>query len=586
VRLIEIRLLEGPNVFRLEPAVKVELAVGRSRPWHGERMPRGHAGAELGRRIPARDWPDDVVDLVAWARRLRIEHEEACGPVSVHRGADPGHWIVAWPWAGAERAHTIAEAAVDLAGRSVSPLRRVRLTGTQTRLLAAWQARIRTARATPPGWCRDAVRRVPIISISGTNGKSTVTRLVTHILVRAGRRVGTTTSDGILVDERVVEPGDWTGPGGAATILRRSDVEVAVLETARGGIVMRGIGYESNDASILTNISSDHLDLHGVHTLPQLTEVKATVCRITRPDGWVILNADDPLVAATARRVRARVAFFSLDPDGSPVMRRHLAGGGRGYALRDGTLVEIEGGESREIVDVADLPVALGGLAVHNVANALAAAGGARAMGATLAEVADGLRHFSPSADRSPGRMNLFRLGQRIVIVDFAHNEAGIAAMLDAALLIGSGASGRATPVTAIIGTAGDRPTDTLEGIGRVAAERAQRVVIKETPSYLRGRTRESVIDAIRRGIASAGVDADAVPVYPGEAAALESELAGTGARDAGDGRPEAPRIVVLLCHAERDAVYALLDRLGARPVDVAAELSTLSPRLGDRRRG
>jgi cyanophycin synthetase len=585
VRRIEIRLLEGPNVYRLEPAVKVEVAIGRARPWRGERMPTGHAGAELGRRVPGREWPDTVADLVAWTRRLRVEHGEACGPLSVHRGADPGHWVVAWPWVGAERAHTIAEAALDLAGRSVSPLRRVRLTGTQSRLLARWAARIAAARATPPSWCRDEVRRVPIISITGTNGKSTVTRLVTHILARAGRHVGTTTSDGILVDERLVEAGDWTGPSGAAAILRRSDVDVAVLETARGGIVMRGIGYESNDASILTNISSDHLDLHGVHTLPQLSEVKATVCRITRPAGWVILNADDPLAAATARRVRAAVAYFSLDPDGSPVMRRHLEAGGRAYVVRDGTILEIEAGEPRSIVDVADLPVALGGLALHNVANALAAAAGARAMGATLEQVADGLRHFSPSADRSPGRLNLYQLGHRMVIVDFAHNEAGIAAMLDAAVRLGGGAAGRATPVTAIIGTAGDRPLDTLEGIGRVAAERAHRVVIKETPHYLRGRSRETVIDAIRRGIAEAGVDTAAVPVYPGEAAALEAELGASGARGAGDGRSEAPRIIVLLCHAEREAVFALLDRLGARPVDIATELGTLAPRLGDRRR-
>ena len=124
---------------------------------------------------------------------------------------------------------------------------------------------------------------MPAISISGTNGKSTVTRLITHILLQAGKHVGTTTSDGVLIDERVIEPGDWTGPGGAQQVLARSDIDVAVLETARGGIVLRGMGYESNDASVLTNVSSDHLDLQGIHTLPELAEVKATVCRITSP---------------------------------------------------------------------------------------------------------------------------------------------------------------------------------------------------------------------------------------------------------------------------------------------------------------
>src|SRR5207342_1584325 len=128
----------------------------------------------------------------------------------------------------------------------------------------------------------------------------------------AGRHVGTTTSDGILVDERVVDAGDWTGPGGAQTILRRDDVDVAVLETARGGLVLRGMGYESNEASVFTNVSSDHLDLQGIHTLAELAEVKSTICRVTKPDGWVVLNADDRLVATVARRVRARVAWFSM----------------------------------------------------------------------------------------------------------------------------------------------------------------------------------------------------------------------------------------------------------------------------------
>jgi cyanophycin synthetase len=150
----------------------------------------------------------------------------------------------------AERALALTEAALALAERDVSPVRHARLTGAQDRLLARWTERIAEARTTPPEWVRDAVRTVPIVSISGTNGKSTVTRLITHVLLRAGRRVGTTTSDGVLVDERMVDPGDWTGPGGAQIVLARRDVQVAVLETARGGIVLRGVGYESNDASV------------------------------------------------------------------------------------------------------------------------------------------------------------------------------------------------------------------------------------------------------------------------------------------------------------------------------------------------
>ena len=587
MRLVETRLLEGPNVYRLEPVVKLEFAVGRRRTFYGQRDPGRHALVHLGVNVPAHDWPDGIAAVAAWIRRLRIEHGEGRHGLAVHRSSDPGHWIVTFPWLGAERALSLAEAALALATRDVSPSRTARLTGGQERLLARWAARVTESRATPPTWIRDSDRRIPIASISGTNGKSTVTRLITHILVRAGRHVGTTTSDGVLVDERMVDPGDWTGPGGAQQILARHDVDIAVLETARGGIVLRGVGYASNETSVLTNVSSDHLDLQGIHTLPELAEVKSTICRITRSDGWVILNADDPLVAAVARRVRAQVALFSLDGGDSPAIRRHLGRGGRAFFVRDGAMVEANGPDETEIAEVIRVPITIGGLARHNVANALAAAGGARGMGATLGEVRDGLMDFAPDPVRSPGRLNLFRLGAKVVIVDFAHNEAGVAAILDVAEGIAAGAAGRAAPITVIIGTAGDRPDDTLRGIGRIAATRAQRVAIKQTLRYLRGRTAESVVGELLAGVKAGGIPVSEVPVYEDETQALQAELNGAPGAGAQAGRSDAPRVIVLMCHQDREEVYKLLARLGARPVDVASELGQLVPRLQGRpRRG
>ncbi|MFN8630445.1 MAG: Mur ligase family protein [Chloroflexota bacterium] len=564
MRLVEIRLLDGPSVYRLEPAVKVEVAVGRTRAWHGSRAGDGSL-VRLGRTVPAREWPDPVVELVAWIRRLRADHGRAPGPSTCTAAADAGRWIVTYPFTGAERSRTIAEAALDLTARSVSSGRRVRLTNTQARWVAGWAERIDAAPATPPTWIRDDARRMPVISITGTNGKSTVTRLITHILKLAGHRVGTTTSDGILVDEQMVDPGDWTGPGGAAAILRRGDVDIAVLETARGGLVQRGLGYESNDASVLTNISADHLDLGGIHTLAELAEVKATVCRVTRPDGWVVLNADDPLAASVARRVRARVAWFTLTA--GPTKRVHGEDGqSRCYAVVDGTLVEHDGRGPQAIIPVGDAPVTLGGLARHNVANALAAAAGARALGATIDQVAAGLRDFRPSPDLSPGRLNLFTVGLATVIVDFAHNEAGTEAILLVARGLAAGA-----PVTAIIGTAGDRPDDTLIGVGRLAGELADRVVIKETRKYLRGRAPDEVVGLLRRGLAEAGANGEATPVYASEVDALGAEL-----RDeAASGHP---RVVVLFCHEQRAEVFELLDGLGAKPL-----LDPLAGRAGDR---
>ena len=343
--VIEIRLLEGPNVYRLEPVVKIEVALGRRRTWYGQRSPGRHALVRLGADVPAREWPLPIESLVSWIRRLRVDHGEGqggvVGPSLVGSRALDRHVPVDGRGAGP---HDRRGGARPGRARRLArpPGASDRL---QERMLARWSARIAEARATPPAWIRDADRRMPVVSITGTNGKSTVTRLVTHILKVAGRRVGTTTSDGVLVDERMVEPGDWTGPGGAWQILGRSDVDVGVLETARGGLVLRGMGYESNDASVITNVSSDHLDLQGIHTLPELAEVKSTVARATRPGGWAVLNADDPLVAAVARRLRANVAMFSTRcgrgasrPSGGRWRRA-----GAGYVLRDGWLVEIDG---------------------------------------------------------------------------------------------------------------------------------------------------------------------------------------------------------------------------------------------------
>ena len=590
VRLIEIRLLEGPNLYRLEPTVKIEVAIGRRRTWYGQRQPGAHAVIELGRPVRARDIPVQVADLAAWVRRLhRLTHADAwlaqeqgafAGrrtlPITVHRTSEPGGWIVAFPWREHDRALEIAEAAWRCCDRDLAPTTRVRRSRTVTRALA----RIRAAGAAPPAWLRDADRHLPIISISGTNGKTTTTRMIAAILRASGRRVGFTTSDGVLVDGRLVEPGDWTGPGGARQILDRSDVDVAVLETARGGILLRGVGYESNEASVLTNVSSDHLDLQGIHTLPELVEVKSVITRITRPDGQVILNADDPLVARRARHVRAQVTFFSARPGRS--IARHLARGGRAVILEEGVIVARHGETREAIVPVIEVPATLFGLATHNVANALAATAGAMALGAEASHVADGLRAFQPGIEQTPGRLNLYRLGGRVVIVDFAHNEAGVSVLLDVAQGIAGGAAGRALPVTLIIGTAGDRPDDTLRGIARIAGQRADRVVIKETLQYLRGRTPESAVGEFRAGLAEAGVDARDVPVYESETAALAAVLAGGDGRG-GSSASHGGAVVALMCHEDRPGIEALLAELGARPVDPLADLPELMPSLQGR---
>lgn len=571
MRLIEIRLLEGPNLYRLEPVAKIEVGIGRRRTWYGRRDPEPHALVRLSAPVPANEQPGRVAMLADWVRRLRDDHPDgSTGNVTVHRSSDPGHWIVVFPWAMDDRAKAIAEGAFELAEREVPPARGLGLRQARARLRDEVIERVGEAAGAGPGWIRDADRTLPIISISGTNGKTTTTRLIAHILRVGGKRVGFTSSDGIVVGTTMVEPGDWTGFGGGQTILARTDIDIAVLETARGGILLRGVGYESNDASVITNVSSDHMDMLGIHTLPELAEVKSVVARMTRPEGWVILNADDKHVSGIASKVRGKVAFFTIEGNESARVRRHLADGGRAYLVRDGVLGEAEGETWRPLGAYADVPVVLGGAARHNVANALAAAAGARAMGASLETVRAGLRSFVPTTDDSRGRLNLFRDDLRVVIVDFAHNEAGVATMLDVvdAVAAGVGTGGRRAPVSGIVGLAGDRPDDTLRGVGKLIAPRVDRFVQKEMLHYLRGRTRESVLGEIRAGALEGGWKGN-IPVYIDEPTALGAEL------DRTEGATET-EVIFLLCHEDREGVYQLLAERGLKPMDDPKDLALL----------
>jgi cyanophycin synthetase len=288
---------------------------------------------------------------------------------------------------------------------------------------------------------------------------------------------------------------------------------------------------------------------------------------MTLPGGVVVLNADDDLVSAIARRVRGRVWMFSMQPRSARI-RRHVAAGGVAWVLDQGRLVERTGPTSRPVVEVSDVPATLHGLARHNIANALAAAAGARALGATLEQIAEGLRTFAPTAEQAPGRLNLYRRDSTVVIVDFAHNEAGVGAVLDVAEGLAGDRVSRAGSRTLgiIIGTAGDRPDDTLRGVGRIAAERADRVAIKESISYLRGRTRESVIGELRAGITSGGGSARTIPIYEDEPTALLGEIGPDGLLAA----TGLPGVLVIMCHADRVGVIKVLADRGFLPVAAA----------------
>ena len=324
-----------------------------------------------------------------------------------------------------------------------------------------------------------------------------------------------------------------------------------MLETARGGILRRGVGVAHNDVAVVTNISADHLGLGGIHTLDQLAEVKATIVRITRSGGWVVLNADDPRTLAMRRLSRARPFVFGLDPD-APGLREAQTEGGRAATVLDGDLVVLTRGRVERLLPVLDVPVTLAGLASFNLANALAAAAAGIAAGLPTVAVLDGLRSFRPDPGQNPGRMNILDLEGRAVIVDMAHNEASLLALLEVArgLRLPGGR------VMAMVGTAGDRTDELIRSLGELAARGADRVVIGEKHRYLRGRDPAELVRLLRQGAATVGM-AD-LPAYPSELAGLQALAGSSGPGD----------VLALMAPAEREPILAWLTGQGATLLD------------------
>ncbi len=331
---------------------------------------------------------------------------------------------------------------------------------------------------------------VPIGVVTGTNGKTTTVRFATHILRQTGRKVGLSSTDWVSVNDRIIDRGDWSGPGGARTVLRQQDVDVAILETARGGLLRRGMGVDRANAALITNISEDHLGDFGSRNLDELLAIKWIVSRVVRAQGRLILNAGDHRLVAKARGYDGELVWFCLDA-GNAVVRKHVDAGGLAFALDGDELVKLEKGARDVICRGADIPLALGGAARHNVANALSAAALTWCLGATLEEIASGLTTMKQ--DNNPGRCNIYDLNGIKILIDFAHNPAAMAALFDMASAIP--ASRRAL----CFGQAGDRPDDLIRELARDAWEIGlARVEVSELADYHRGRDHGEVFGIIR----------------------------------------------------------------------------------------
>jgi cyanophycin synthetase len=509
--IIEVRVLEGPNIHFSEAAVELTID---ARPLDDSVEPQrllemiaSRAGITLATRTTRLD--DELVSLAfTWEQRGKAE--ALAGELARLLRDHPRDW----------------EYHLEAASRAV--------------------------RDGDPGDGPEAIDPpIPVVAVTGTNGKTTVTRLLAHIGRAAGRRVSWCNTDGIYLDDVTLDEGDWSGPGGARRAVTAEGAQLAVLEVARGGLLRRGMGVTRVDVAVVTNVSADHLGEYHVADLDQLAEVKTSILAAVRPDGWAVVNAEDDRVFARRGRSPGRVFAFSTVP-GTAELREVLDAGGRVATVEDGWVVVHGADGAARVVEIAEVPVSLAGLSRVNGSNALAATAAAIGLELPPDAVAEGLHSFRPDPSQNPGRMNIWELDDRIVVVDYAHNPHSLQALVE--VLRALAADNRA--VWLLMGTAGDRTDDLIEDFAEIGARGADRLGITEKEVFLRGRTNENMNAVLKRGAARGGCSD--VPVFPDELTGLEAFYA-----------EAAPGDVVAVCaHVQRGEIFAWLARQNAVPVD------------------
>ena len=335
--------------------------------------------------------------------------------------------------------------------------------------------------------------RIPIVAITGTNGKTTTTRLLAHIAKMNGYRVGYTTSDGVYIQNRLLMTGDCTGPSSAEFVLKDPTVNFAVLESARGGLLRAGLGFEKCDVAIVTNVAADHLGLKGIHTVEQLAKVKGVVPETVLPDGYAILNADDDLVFNMRRNIECNLALFSMD-ENNPHIKALQRKGGITAVYENGFVTICRGEWKMRVMLAKDIPLTYGGKAKFMIQNVLPAILAANIQGISIEDMKAALETFIPSASQTPGRLNLFKFNDFSILLDYAHNPAGMRALqkftdeLEATVKVG------------IIAGIGDRREEDNNEMGAIAAEMFDEIIIRQD-KRLRGKTEEELIKMLDDGI-------------------------------------------------------------------------------------
>ncbi len=362
-----------------------------------------------------------------------------------------------------------------------------------------------------------AFHDVPMAIVTGTNGKTTTVRIAKHILQTAGKNVGMSCTDWVSVNDRIIDRDDWSGPGGARMVLRQKDVDVAILETARGGLLRRGLGVNTANVSLITNIAEDHLGDFGSHCVAELLNVKWVISHAVANSGVLILNADDHLLVGKSREFAGTIVWFSLD-ENNPVIRKHTENGGLAFDYEDNNLVRIDGDVRELICSAGEVPITLAGTAAHNIANALGAAALTEQLGMSLVDIRAGLTTMSQ--DANPGRSNLYPVRGFKVLVDFAHNPEAMHALF---------AMARAIPAkrrALCFAQAGDRTDEQIRELAQSAwSIGLDLACIAELEKYRRGREEGEVFNIIRDELINCGAREEQIRHFGTESDSFDAAL-------------------------------------------------------------
>ncbi|MEO8742434.1 MAG: Mur ligase family protein [Lysobacteraceae bacterium] len=394
-----------------------------------------------------------------------------------------------------------------------------------------------------------ALHDIPVALVTGTNGKTTTVRLLAAMARTHGWRTGYSCTDGLFVDAAQAAAGDYSGPAGARAVLRQPEVQAAILETARGGLLRRGLAMQRAQAAVLTNISADHFGAYGVHDLDALARVKLTVARVVDHGGLLVLNADDATLRAHAANLDCGIGWFALDND-EALLKSHRANGGATCGVCNGTAWLTNNGTAHDLGAVAAMPLTAHGHAYYNIANILAAALAASALGIAPATIAGVLAQFGTHPADNPGRLQHWSIAGIDVWLDYAHNPEGLQALLHAANVQRAGSR-----FGLLLGQAGDRSDDDIRALANVASDfKPARVMLKDIAGMLRGRVSGEVAMILREALLGAGMALDALPFCSDELGATRALLEWAQPGDT----------LVLPIHgkAVRGKVAALLDQL------------------------